>query len=120
MQSISPINSALLLSFDNKNLKTNEMITGKTLNREKETPPTPRHKNPVNNLPITDRSFKITEKKAFWNGKAHSPAKRKLLPHRSNPLFIFYMCLHIGKETLGPPNLESSLCFLKIENGYND
>ena len=41
-------------SFDNKNLKTNEMITGKTLNREKETPPTPQHKNPVNNLPITD------------------------------------------------------------------
>jgi hypothetical protein len=75
MQSISPINSALLLSFDNKNLKTNEMITGKTLNREKETPPTPRHKNPVNNLPITDRSFK-DYRKTFWNSKAHSPAKK--------------------------------------------
>ena len=40
------------LSFDNKNLKTNEMLTGKTLNREKEIPPTPPHKNPINILPI--------------------------------------------------------------------
>ena len=62
MQSISPINYALLLSFDNKNLKTSGMITGKTLNRGKEMPPTPPHKNPVNSPPITDRSFEITEK----------------------------------------------------------
>jgi hypothetical protein len=74
MQSISPINSSLLLSFDNKNLKTSGMITGKTLNREKETPPTPPHKNLINILPITDRSIEITEK-TFWNGKAHSPPK---------------------------------------------
>jgi hypothetical protein len=36
MQSISPINSTLLLSFDNKNLKTSGVITGKTLNIEKD------------------------------------------------------------------------------------
>jgi hypothetical protein len=105
MQSISPINSALLLSFDNKNLKTNEMITGKTLNREKETPPTPRHKNPVNNLPITDRSFEITEK-TFLEWQRPIVQQRKLLPLRSNPPPSSFTCAYI--EKMPQPSKDSS------------
>jgi hypothetical protein len=59
-------------------------------------PPTPRHKNPVNNLPITDRSFK-DYRKTFWNGKAHSPAKEKLPPGRTkkiSPFFTKNTCLN--------------------------
>jgi hypothetical protein len=60
------------------------MITGKTLNREKEMPPTPPHKNLVNNLPITDLSFRDYRKKFLeWQGPWSS--KINPLPPRSTP-----------------------------------
>jgi hypothetical protein len=52
----------------------------KILNREKKTPPTPPHKNPVKNMSITDHHLMITEK-SFLPNKAHCPATE---PHRSN------------------------------------
>jgi hypothetical protein len=70
----------------------------------------------------------ITEK-VFWPNKAHGPAKentpsqvepsRTKTPLRSNPAFVFYMCIY-KKNSLSLPRLELYLCFLKIENSYKN
>jgi hypothetical protein len=80
-------------------LKTSENDNRKILNRERETPPTPPHKNPVNNMPITDKSFEDYRKKKpmFWNGKDHVQPKKKHFKNTltgRTPFCFFYMCIN--------------------------
>jgi hypothetical protein len=94
----------------------------------RETPPTPPHRNPVNNMSITDQSLKITEK-VLWPNIAHCPAKKtpligpakwKNTPQgrtlsysaQSNPLFVFYMCIN-KKISQSFPHSRSTSSFSK-------
>jgi hypothetical protein len=99
----------------------------------RETPPTPPHRNPVNNMSITDQSSKDYRKCFLAKNTAHCPAKKiktsgltlsyftgLTLSYSARTLFLSFTCVYKQKLLSQPPRLELYLCFLKIENSYKD
>jgi hypothetical protein len=83
-----------------------------TLNREKETPPTPRTRILSTACLLLIDHLKITKKKkSSWKSKAQGPTKENT-PHRSNPSHLFYMCIY-KKKCL---NLQKIRALISVSN----